>query len=83
MTAQALNHFLNHVICSYANAILQQLHRQVAIAEMPGDANHLAFVMRVDLQQLFGPGADLHDAAIVQCQSIAVAQPDGLRQIKQ
>ena len=65
-----------------ADALAQQLHRQMAIAEMPGDPHHLAFVMRMDLQQRLRPRAHPHHAAIHR-QSIAIAQPHRLRQVEQ
>ena len=50
MPAEAFHHVADHVICTDAHAPAVQLHRQMPIAEMPGDPHHRVRVMRVDLQ---------------------------------
>ena len=82
MTAQALDHLGNHMIGPDADAIAQQLHRQMPVAQVPGDAHQFAVLMRVDFQQLFRLGADANDTRFHQ-QTVAVAQPHRLRQIDQ
>ena len=83
MAAQAFDHVPDHVIHTDADPVAQQLHRQMAIADMPGDAHHLALVMRVNFQQRLGSCADAHHATRVHGQSIAMAQAHGLGQVQQ
>jgi hypothetical protein len=71
------------VIGTDADAIVQQLHGQVTVAEMPGDSNKPAFFVRMDFQQLLRFGAHCHNTAAVQQQPIAMAKPHRLRQIDQ
>ncbi len=82
MAAETFDHLCDNVIGSNADAIAQQLHRQMAIAEMPGDANEFAGPMGVDFQQLLGLGTNPDDAGLHH-QSIAVAKPYCLRQVDQ
>jgi hypothetical protein len=83
MAAQALDHFLNDVIGPDANAVAEQLHRQMTIAEMPGDAHQFAVIMRVDFEQWLGTRADSNDATILQGEPVPVSQSHGLREIHQ
>ena len=83
VAAQAFYHLLDHVIRANANALAQQLHRQMPIAEMPGDADHLALIVAMDFQQRLRLGANPHHATVVQCQPIAVPQPHRLWQVEQ
>jgi hypothetical protein len=83
VSAEALHHRCDYMIGTDAEAIAEQLHRQVPVAEMPGDADQLAFVMRVDLQQRFRFRTDPDDAAVVEPQPVTMAQPRGLREIEQ
>ena len=82
MPAQAFNHFLDHMVEADADAVTQQLHRQMPVTEVPGDANQFPVVMGMDFQQRLRPGADADDAAVHR-QSIAIPQPDRLRQVDQ
>jgi len=83
MTAETFNHVPDHVIGPDANAVAEQLHRQMAIAQMPCDTHKFAIVMRVDFQQRFRPRAHPNDPAIFKHQSIAVPQSHGLRKVDQ
>src|SRR3954451_23383400 len=78
VATEAFDHVGNDVIRTNANAISQELHRQMPVAEMPGDADQGPVCMCVDLQQWLGAGADPDHAAVVQCQAVTVVQPDCL-----
>jgi len=82
MASQAFDHIANYMIGANADAVSQHLHRQVAVAEVPCDPHKLAFLVRMNLQQFLGLGADLRHAAVVQRQPVAMAQPHCLRQIE-
>jgi hypothetical protein len=81
--AQTFNHVLDHMIGANSDPVAKQLHRQMAIAQMPRDTHQLAIVMRVDFQQRFRPGSDADHAAALQRQPIPVAQPNRLGEINQ
>jgi hypothetical protein len=83
VAAETFHHVLDHVVGANSNAVPQKLHRQVTIAEMPGDSDQFAVVMPVDLQQWFRPGADTHDPAVLKRQAVAIAEPDGLWEVDQ
>ena len=82
MASQVFDHIANYVIGANADAVVQQLHRQVAVAEVPCDPHKLAFLVRMNLQQFLRLGADLYHAAVVQREPVAMAQPHCLRQIE-
>jgi hypothetical protein len=83
MTAEAFDHVPNDVVGTDPNSIAKQLHRQMTIAEMPGDADKFPVVMIVNLQQRLGPRADLDDPAFLKSESVAIAQPHRLRKVDQ
>ncbi len=82
MPPQTLDHSAYDVITPDANATFQQLHRQMTVAKVPGNAHEVTCSMGMNLQQLFGPRADPDDASLRQ-QSITVSKPDRLRQVDQ
>ena len=61
----------------------RELHRQMAVAEVPGDADEVRRVMGVDVEQGLGLRDDADHAAALEQQPVAVAQPGGLRQVEQ
>ena len=81
MRAQAAHHVGDHVVGADADVVAKQLHRQVPVAQMPRHTHQPGGVVRVYVQQRLGPGQDLHDAAAVQKQAVAVAQADSHREI--
>jgi hypothetical protein len=83
MTAEAFDHVPDHVVGTDPDSIAKQLHRQMTIAEMPGDANQFAVVVTVNFQQRLGPRADLDDPAFFKSEPIAIAQPHRLRKVDQ
>jgi hypothetical protein len=83
VSAEALHHRCDHMIGTDADASAEQLHRQMPVAEMPGDADQFAFIMRIDLQQRFGFRADPDHATVIETQPVAMSQPRGLWEIEQ
>jgi hypothetical protein len=81
--AQTLHHLLNDVIDANADAVAEQLNRQMTIAQVPCDANEFAIVVRVDFKQRFGAGTNPDNPAVVQREPIAIAQPHRVGQIDQ
>ena len=81
--AELVHHVGDHVVGADADAVVQQLHRQVAVAEMPGDAHQLSRAVSVDFEQRFGFRDDADDAAVVELQAVAVAETDGLGEVEE
>ena len=57
--------------------------RQMAIAEMPGDARERGGVAAAHLDQVLLGRLDLDEAALLQLQAVAGVQHDGLDQVEQ
>ena len=66
-----------------AQALGQEFGRQVAVAEMPGDAYERGGVGAADLGELFGRGDHFDDAPVLQSEPIAGAQHHRLGQVQQ
>ena len=81
--AEAAQHLLQHVIAADADAIADDLHVGVAIAEMPGEPHEVARRGRRDLDQLFRLTADAHNGAVFEHQPVAVTQRHRLLEIDQ
>jgi hypothetical protein len=79
--AETLDHLADHMVVKDADAVSQQLHREVTVAQVPGDAHHLALVMSMNLKQLLRPRADAYYACI-HSEPVAFSQPCRSRQIK-
>ena len=83
MTAKSLDHRLDDVVGSDADAVAEQLHRQMAVAEVPGDADEFSFVVGVNLKQRFGLRANANHPARGGNETVAIPQTDRLGQIDQ
>ena len=81
--AQSLHHRLDHVIPADAQALRHDLGRQMAVAEMPGDANQMQGIGAADFDQRLGGRHDLDQAAVFQHQRIAAAKCGGVFKIEQ
>ena len=53
MSAETLDHLLDHVVGTDPNAIPKQLHGQMPVSQMPCDPHKFAIVMSVNFQQRF------------------------------
>jgi len=83
MAAQAFDHLGDYVVGADADAVVANLRRQVAIADMPGNTRHVDGVMGVDFQQRFRRSPHQYGLAIVQHDTVAIAQVRHLAQIQQ
>ena len=81
--AEALDHVFDHVIATNAQVLSGDLHRQVPIAEMPGDTHQMPGIHAANFDQRLRRRDHLDEPAIVQHQRITAAQRHGLRQIEQ
>ena len=81
--AESPRHVLDDMIAPDAQALGQQFGRQMAVAEMPGDAHQRGQVGAADLGERLGRGDNLDDAAILQRETVAGAQHHRFGQIEQ
>ena len=81
--AEPTRHFLDDGVATDADAIGEDLHRQVAIAKMPREAREVARFADANFRKLLGRGDDLDQPSVLQHQRVAAAQHDGFRQIEQ
>jgi hypothetical protein len=72
--AEALYHFLDDVIAPDPQRLAHDLRRQMAIAEMPGKANQMEWVVTANFEQRFRGGHDFDETPVLQNQRIAAAQ---------
>ncbi|KQT15011.1 hypothetical protein ASG57_32895 [Bradyrhizobium sp. Leaf396] len=71
--AEPLHHLLDHVIAADAQGLRHDLGRQMAVAEMPADANEVVRIAAADLEQRLGRRDHLDQAAVLQHQRIPAA----------
>jgi hypothetical protein len=83
VAAKAFDHVPDDVIGPNSDPVAEQLHGEMAVAEMPGDADQFTVVMGVDFQQRLRAGPDFDNAAVFQRQAVAVAKPYGLGKVDQ
>ena len=81
--AEALHHLLDHMIAPDAQALADDLCRQVPIAEMPGDPHQMIRIAAANLDKRLRRGDHFDEAAVFQHQRIAAAQRDGFLQVEQ
>jgi hypothetical protein len=81
--AEPLHHRLDDVIAPDPQAPGRDLGRQMAVAEMPGDADQMLRINPANLDQRLGRGHHLDKAAVVEHQRVAAAQRDGVFEIEQ
>lgn len=83
MAAKQLGHRLDHVVGTDSDALAKQLHREMPVAEVPGDPHHVGVVVRVDFGEPLRTCRHRDHAAAVEQQPIAVAKPRRLWQVEQ
>ena len=81
--AKAAHHLLDHMIAPDAQALADDLRRQMAVAEMPGDPHQMMRIGAADFHQQLGRGNHFDQPPVFQHQRIAAAQRDGFFQIQQ
>jgi hypothetical protein len=82
LCAKSVRHIFDDVIATNAQRAAGQFDRQMAIAEMPGDASERDRVLATDFGQRLWSGDDFDDASILERQPIAGPQHHRLRQIE-
>ena len=80
---QPLQHVDDDVIVADQDALALDLGRQMAIAEMPGQSCERSGVSAAHLDQVLLRRPNFDEAALLQFQSIAGVQDDGLNQVEQ
>ena len=83
LAAEALDHRVDDMIAANAEATVRDLHWQMAIAKVPGEAQQVLRVFGADLAQRFGSADDFDKPPVFKLHRIARAQSDRLRQIEQ
>jgi len=72
--AQSIEHRFESGIGPYAQAVGENLHRHMPVAQMPGQTRQVGHVVAANLDQRFGLDHYFNKTAIVQFKHIAVAQ---------
>jgi hypothetical protein len=83
VSAQPFHHLRDHMIGSDPNTILQQLDREMTVAEMPGDPNEFPVAMGVNFEQCLRLRTNPNHTTLGQSQPVAVAQANSLGQVDQ
>ena len=76
-------HLFDHGIAADAQRLARQFGWQVAIAEVPGDADQRGGFGGADFGERFGRSDDLDDAPVFELEPIAAAQQHRLVEIEQ
>lgn len=80
--AKPAYHLLDDVVAADPQAAGDDLGRQMAVAEMPGDAHQVHRILAPDLGQGLGRGDHLDQPAVLQHQRVAAAQRHRLLEIE-
>lgn len=83
LAAEARYHLLDHVVAADAQARTHDLHRQVAVAEVPGELKQVIRTLGADLAERFGRADHLDEAPVLQLHRVAGAQGYGLFEVEQ
>lgn len=81
--AQPFQHVDDDMIVADQDAVMLDLGRQMAIAEMPGEASQRGRVRCRYRNQRLVSGADFDNTAIIEQKAVAIAQDRRFRQIEQ
>jgi hypothetical protein len=80
--AKTLGHRLDDGIAADAQRLWQYFGRQMAVAEVPGDAGQGQRVGGSDFRQWFGLGDHLNQAPVLESQPVAAAQHCRFREVE-
>ena len=80
---KAAQHIFDHMIAPDAQPLADDLHVDVTVADVPGEAREIVGVGSGDFNERLRPADDTDDRAVVEHKAVAVAQRCGLRQIEQ
>jgi hypothetical protein len=83
LRAEGREHVLQYVVAPHPQPVACNLEVCVAVAEVPGESCQGCRIGRRDLYQWLGLGDDEDDGAVVEYESVAVAQPSDLREVQQ
>ena len=83
LAAKPARHVLDHRVTANANAIGKNLHRQVPVSEVIGEAREVARFANADFRQRFRRGDDFDETAVFQHERVAATQHHRLRKIEQ
>jgi hypothetical protein len=83
LAAQPLDHRLDHMVPANAQPAIGDLHREMAVAEMPGEAQQVIGAVDADFHQRFRCAHHLHQPAIIEPDGITRAKRDRFRQVEQ
>jgi hypothetical protein len=82
-SAKPAHHIFNYMVAADADAIIKNLHRQMAVAEMPRHIGKLARAAAANFSQRLRLAENFDQATIIEHNRIARAQHNGFRQIEQ
>ncbi len=81
--AEPAQHVLDHMIAANTQPVADDLHVDVPVADVPGKPRQFVAVGGGDFDQRLRPADDANNAAVVEHETIAVAQSGRLRQVEQ
>ena len=81
--AKAHDHRLDHGIAADAQSLRHDFGRQMAVAEVPGDAGHRQRVCGPYFRQRFGLGDHFHHAPVLEPQTVSAAKHRCLLEVEQ
>jgi hypothetical protein len=81
--AETADHLLDDVIAANEQAVGRDCRRQVAVADMPGDARQRDRVGGNDLGERLGRGPYRHNATVLEKECVAVVQDGRLLQVEE
>jgi hypothetical protein len=80
---KAAQHVFDHMIAPDAQPLADDLHVDMTIADVPGEARQIVSIGGRDFDQRLRPADHADDGAVVEHEAVAVAERSGLRQIEQ
>jgi hypothetical protein len=81
--AKALQHILDHMVAAEADAVAGDLGWQMAVADMPGEAQQILRGCSTDFDECLGRSDDFNKSAIIKHERITAAQCDDVIKIEQ
>ena len=81
--AKPAQHVLDHVVAAHAQPIADDLHVDVAIADVPGEPRQLVSTAAAISTSGSGRAGDADDRAVFEHEAVAVAQSRRLRQVEE
>jgi hypothetical protein len=71
---KSAQHLFEYLITANAQRFCQNLCRHVAVAEVPGDAHKMMWIVAAYLKEKFRCGNDFHQSTVVKDQGIAISE---------